>query len=128
MQPLSHRATEYHLQGKDVQIVFRRGDDQPMTLEYNGQAYSGETLTCEQTMVGLAVSILVEAQEDNYTIWLTVIIPEANCPPEHRSVHVDTFAVFTTKRTSFGGPDLVDGQIDLYRLVFPLAGNAWCEN
>jgi len=117
--------TEYHLQGDGMTLVFHRGDDEEMRLEYNDKVFSGRALYRETTVLGLVVSAIVETIPDLHTVFLTVIIPEAHCPPDARSVPVSTFAVFTTKRTSIAGPDLVSGQIDVYKLVSPLTGNAW---
>jgi hypothetical protein len=121
----SHEVTEYHLQGDGMQIVFHRGNDEDMKLVYNGKEFSGRPLHRETTVLGLVASVVLEASPDRDTTWLTVVVPAARCPSNARSVAVTTFAVVTTKRTSIMGPELVSGQLDVYKVVSPLSGNAW---
>lgn len=120
-----HDATEYHLHGDGTDVVFHRGNDDEMRLQYNGKVFSGRELHRELTVLGLTASALVEASPDLHTIWFTVVIPDARCPANARSIPVTTFAVLTTKRTSIAGPAGVAGQIEVYKVVCPLTGNAW---
>lgn len=120
----SREVTEFQLQGEGMQVVFRHGDDECVRLEYNGEVFSGAQVRRETTVLGLAASVLVEAYPDSHTVFLTVVVPETHYGPDGRPVPVVTFAVLTTKRTSIAGPDLVSGQVDLYRVVSPLAGIA----
>ncbi len=120
-----HDVIEYHLHGEDTQIVFHRGSDEEMRLEYNGKVFSGRELYREKTVLGLAASAMVEAVPDLKTVWITVMIPDARCPAALKSVAVNSFAVLTTKRTSIAGPSGVTGQTDVYKVIAPLSGNAW---
>lgn len=120
-----HEVTEYHLQGDDMQIVFHRGDDDTTKLVYNGTEFTGRAVQRQPTQLGTIVSVLLEAAPDRDTTWLSVMIPAANCPSNARSIAVSSFAVKTTKRTSIGGPALVSGQLDVYKVTSPLDGNAW---
>jgi hypothetical protein len=117
--------TEYHLRGEGAEIVFHKGKDDDMKLEYNHKVFSGRALSREVTTLGLAVSVILEASPDLGTVWLTVIIPDANCPDGARSIPINSFAVVTDKRTSIAGPPGVSGQVDVYKSVLPLTGNAW---
>jgi hypothetical protein len=116
---------EYHLTGENTRIVFRNGDGEDVVLEYNEQVFRGRTeLHVQQTELGLVVTALVESAPDRHTISISVTVPEANRPSSAKSIEVNTFAVLSTKRTSIGGPALVEGQIQTYTVV-PLQGNAW---
>src|SRR5678816_236960 len=68
---------------------------------------------------------IAETSPDRDTVWITVMIPDAHCPANARSVAVNSFAVLTTKRTSIAGPSGVSGQVDVYKVISPLSGNAW---
>lgn len=125
MKASLHEVTEYHLRGDDMEIAFHRGSDEDMKLTYNGKVFSGRALSRETTVLGLAVSAMLKAAPDLDTVWLTVVIPDARCPENAKSIPVTTFAVITTKRTSILGPPGVSGQVDTYKVVFPLQGNAW---
>jgi hypothetical protein len=115
--------SQYHLSGEDVKIAFHRGDQETTTLEYNGKIFRGDALHHEQTALGLLVSAVVETVPDLHTVSLTLAVPEVNPAPDEKSVHVSTFAILTTSRTSIGGPGLVHGQLQTYKHV-PLKGKA----
>lgn len=125
MKAASHEVTEYHLHGDDMEIVFHRGSDEEMKLQYNGRVFSGRALYRETTVLGLVASAVLETVPDLHTVWLTVVVPDARCPANAKSIPVTSFAVITTKRTSFAGPAGVSGQVDTYKVVSPLQGNAW---
>lgn len=125
MMATSIEVTEYHLGGEGIEVVFRGRDDESMELRYNGKTFSGRALSRERSTLGLVVSILLEAIPDLHTLWLSVVIPAARRDPDAKSISVSTLAVFTTKRTSIAGPAGVSGQIDGYKVIFPLNGNAW---
>jgi hypothetical protein len=121
----AHGVTEYHLRGDGAEIAFHNGNDDEMKLEYNRKVFSGRELYREATVLGLAASAIVEASSDLCTVWLTVILPDARCPGDARSIPINSFAVLTTKRTSIAGPAGVSGQLDVYKVILPLTGNAW---
>jgi hypothetical protein len=123
--PSPHDVTEYHLHGDGTDIAFHKGNDDEMKLEYNRKVFSGRELYREVTPLGLAASAVLDATPDRDTVWLTVILPEARCPAEARSIAINSFAVITDKRTSIAGPSGVSGQLDVYKAVVPLTGNAW---
>lgn len=114
----------YRLQSEKGEIVFHRDQGKPATLEYDGKLYTEDSLSFVQTPMGLAVSILLDAVPDAKSRNLTVVIPDANCLPESRSVPIETFAVLTTELSSLIGPDGVSGQIHSYQVI-PLSGLAW---
>lgn len=115
---------EYHLSAEGTQIVFCSGDEDTMTLAYNGTVFRGRSLYRETTLMGIVVSVQLEVISDLHTIFLSVAVPEGNRPSDARSIAVSTFAVISTERTSIAGPQLVGGQIRRYEVI-PLQGNAW---
>lgn len=116
--------TQYHLSGDGMQITYHSGTPDVARLQYNGKTYQGRALFHETTMSGHVVSVILENVPDLHTTSLSLTLPQANCPSTMRSTSIHTFAVITTGRTSIGGPALVSGQIQSYKLV-PLTGNAW---
>lgn len=116
--------TQYHLSGDGMQITYHVGLPDEVRLQYNGTTYQGRALYQEDIMSGHVVSVILESVPDLHTVSLSVTVPRANCPSNMRSIPIQTFAVITTGRTSIGGPALVSGQIQSYKLV-PLTGNAW---
>lgn len=124
MQSKLIEVSEYHLSSDDVQIVFHNGDDDTRKLEYNGRTFEGRALHRETTALGLVVSAALETIPDLHEVFLSVAVPQAHRRASERSTSVGTFAVFTTVRTSIGGPGLVPGQLQTYKVV-PLKGNAW---
>lgn len=125
MMAAAHEVTEYALHGDGMEIVFQRRPDEDMKLKYNDKVFSGRALHRENTVLGFVVSAVLDTVPDLHTVWLTVVIPDARCPADAKSIPVTTLAVITTKRTSIAGPGLVSGQIDTYKVVCPLQGNAW---
>jgi hypothetical protein len=115
--------SQYDLSGKGVRIAFRVGPEGAPTLEYNGRIFRGDELRYEQTAIGSVASAVLETIPDLHTISLSLAVPDANRPADARAVPVRTFAVFTTERTSIGGPGLVTGQLQEYELV-SLTGEA----
>lgn len=114
--------TEYQLCSEEAQVVFHGGTEGPPSLELNGEVYRGGDLHLEETALGLVVSVVLETIPDLHTISLSVTVPAANRPPDASSVPICTFAVYTTVRTSIGGPGLVSGQLQEYKLI-SLSGN-----
>ena len=50
------------------------------------------------------------------TLLLVLVVPTVNLD-ESGTAKIRTFAVLTTHRTSIGGPDLVNGQLQTYKTV-----------
>jgi hypothetical protein len=115
---------EYHLSGKDANIVFIDGDVETMRLEYNGQVFKSRQLHLDRTAFGRVITVVLEAIPDLHTIYLSMAIPAANRSPNVRSVPIESFAVITQERTSIAGPGIIEGQIQTYKTI-ALTGNAW---
>lgn len=78
-----------------------------------------ETATPLDTPIGRLVTATLRASEDGDTMTVTVLLPEVNLPPAGGNggaadATFDSVAIFTTSRSSIGGPRLVEGPIQLY--------------
>jgi hypothetical protein len=120
---LPRPVTQYELCGEGVKILVSAETEDKLAVEYNGTIFQGPALQREQGVLGRTLSVVVEVIPDLHTIFLSVIVPEANQSAEGKSVPISTFAVFTTGRSSIGGPALLPGQLQLYKVV-PLEGSA----
>ena len=120
---------EYHLSGDAMNVDILMKDDNEIELAYKDQQgdeqrFSGRAVYREKTQLGLLLSVLLEAVPDLKVVSFSVVVPAANRPENMRSVPISTFAVRTVGRTSIGGPNLVQGQLEEYTTI-PLTGNAW---
>jgi hypothetical protein len=109
----------FDLQGKDTQITYSTSsiagvpqfNYQTPSLNLN---FSDTDIRAQDTEIGRQITVTLEQTPDLQTITLTLLIPTINLPPEATENPVETVAIMTTARTSIGGPDLVDGQIQIY--------------
>ncbi len=85
--------------------------------------FSGDEIRVVETEIGKLVTVTIEAVPDLQTVTLTLLIPTINLPKEDTEISIDTKAIITTERTSIGGPSLVIGQLQTYR-IFSLRGTA----
>ena len=118
----------YHLAGDGVKIVFSMEDPDEHKLVYKDEqgerTFSGRGITQDETQLGFMQSVMLDQAPDLHVITLSLAVPSANRPDNMKSIPVKTFAVRTTSRTSIGGPELVEGQIQSYE-IHALEGNAW---
>ncbi|MGH2415546.1 MAG: hypothetical protein ACRDEA_18020 [Microcystaceae cyanobacterium] len=85
--------------------------------------FSGDEIRVVETEIGKLVTVTLEAVPDLQTVTLTLLIPTINLPEGDTEISIDTKAIITTGRTSIGGPNLVEGQLQTYR-IFSLKGTA----
>ena len=117
----------YHLSGDGVKIVFSMENEKPELVyedKLGEHKFSESQIDLEKIQFGLLPSVVLDAVPDSHTITLALAVPAANRPDDVKSISVKTFAVRTTNRTSIGGPDIVEGQIQNYE-TYILEGNAW---
>ncbi|MFP5371192.1 MAG: hypothetical protein ACLGI3_10660 [Actinomycetes bacterium] len=72
-----------------------------------------------ETPIGTLVTATLRSAEDGDTSTVSVLIPQVNLGDEgaqgaSEAVDFSTVAVFTTSRSTIGGPGLVDGAVQLY--------------
>jgi len=118
----------YDLAGDDIRISFSMEDPNKLELVYEDKQgprqFSGRAITWQKAELGFMASVILEQAPDLRVVILSLAVPSANRSSDAKSIPVKTFAVQTTQRTSIGGPNLVDGQIQTHE-VHMLEGNAW---
>lgn len=96
-------------------------------LSYQDQrlslTFSGEDLRRLETEIGSLVTVTLEQIPDLQTVTLTLLVPTINLREGSTESPVQTVAIVTTQRTSIGGPQLLEGQVQTYRTL-PLEGTA----
>lgn len=118
----------FELRGQFTQITYSTTSiDGTPRLSYQKLGtnlnFSGDEIRVVETEIGNLVTVTIETVPDLRTVTLTVLIPTINLPEGDTETSIDTKAIVTTKRTSIGGPSLVEGQLQTYR-VFTLRGRA----
>jgi hypothetical protein len=104
-----------------IQIVFSEtGLDGQAQFSYHDETRDvsapGSQITVERGPLGRLVTITVESVPDLHTITVTLVLPDLG-GLSRPITPFRTFVVLTTNRTSIGGPGLVTGPIQLYRVV-----------
>ena len=74
--------------------------------------------------IGTFVHFTLQSIPDGNETSLSLLLPVVNLPQDVDEVAVTAFAIVTTHRSSIGGPDLVDGQLQTYD-VRALKGTAY---
>jgi hypothetical protein len=80
------------------------------------RSFRDSEIRTESTSVGTLVTVRFEDTPDLEGLDFTLVVPRVNVD-ESREGPVRTFAFWTTQRTTIGGPDLVDGQVESYALL-----------
>jgi hypothetical protein len=76
--------------------------------------FQGDEIHQIDTEIGQQVTVIIEQISDLRTVTFTLLLPTINLDqPETR---FRTIAIIATHRTSIGGPDLVKGALQTYRL------------
>jgi hypothetical protein len=86
------------------------------------KTFAGEQIRTAPTEIGILVNVDWEAVPDLRNVTLTVVIPRVNLGPTNKA-KITTIAITTTAKTSIGGPGLVTGQVQSYK-VDAVAGTA----
>lgn len=122
------RATTYHVADDDIKVTFSMVNPADLELMYEDiqgeRHFSGQDIDLQVCHHGLMAIVVLEEVPDLHSITLSLAVPAARRPADVRSVPVKSFAVRTLSRTSIAGPDLLEGQIQVYE-NYILEGNAW---
>jgi hypothetical protein len=116
----------FELRGGGIKVTYSTTsfDGKPQ-LTYEDQkvslTFQGEEIRSLDTEIGLQITVTLGQVPDLQTVTLTLILPVINL--QGNEGRFQTQAIITTHRTSIGGPDLVKGPLQLYR-VRPLRGIA----
>jgi hypothetical protein len=76
--------------------------------------FRGEEIRQQDSEIGQLVTVTLEQVPDLRTETLTLILPAINL--ENTGTLFQTHAIITTHRTSVGGPNLVKGALQTYRI------------
>jgi hypothetical protein len=72
------------------------------------------TPVVDVTTQGIVVQAIVREVPDDFTLTVAVTVPAVNLTPGSTASICAGFAVLVTVRTSFGGPALVSGPLQLF--------------
>ena len=78
--------------------------------------FSGEQIRTRATDLGTEVTVGLEAIADLRTVTLTLLVPAINLGKE-TEVRFATAAIETTNHTTIGGPRLITGPLQTYRVI-----------
>jgi hypothetical protein len=78
--------------------------------------FSGEQIRTRATDLGTEVTVTLEAIADLRTLTLTLLVPAINLG-EETEAQFATAAIETTNHTTIGGPRLIIGPLQTYRVI-----------
>jgi hypothetical protein len=119
--------TSYKLSRDEVELTYS-------TTSLNGSAhlrfrdaqrkfdFSDEQIQTRATDLGTEVTVTFEVVADSRTVTLTLLVPAINLGQE-TEIQFTTAAIETTNHTTLGGPSLITGPWQTYR-VLELHGTA----
>lgn len=114
---------DLHYRGVHVQYSASGIDGKPR-LTYRDtkreRTFAGDEIVVADTAAGRMVTVVLEAVPDLQTLSFSFFVPTISI---EREEHVESVGLYTTSRTSIGGPALVKGQVDTWRSI-TLAGMA----
>lgn len=84
--------------------------------------FSGTQIRAVPTGLSTLVTVDLDAVPDLKTVTFTLVLPRVNLGTK-TSVKIATIGITTTSKTTIGGPDLVQGQVQSYK-VTDLQGTA----
>lgn len=110
----------YELTGNDTQITYSTtsfGGQPQLTYHRQGvdRSFTGAEIRVQESEIGQQVTVTIEEIVELHTILLTLLIPEINL--DGRESRFRTRGILTTRRSSFGGPRLVKGALELYQTI-----------
>ncbi len=76
--------------------------------------FQGDEIRQSDTEIGQQITVTIDEIPDLQTVTFTLLLPDINL--DEPEVHFQTIGILTTGRTSIGGPDLVKGALQTYRL------------
>ena len=87
--------------------------------------FQGEEILQSDSEIGQQVTVIIEQIPDLRTVTFTLLLPTINL--DEPEIRFRTIGIIATHRTSIGGPDLVKGVLQTYR-VKELRGTAQLVN
>lgn len=118
----------YELEGGGITVSYATsGIDGQARLHYkdaklNVTAVGDQIQSYAGPGAGARVGMVLQTVPDSKTVSFVLVLPRVNMGPSNRA-RITTFSVTVTSKTTIGGPGLVPGQVDSYKLT-ELKGNA----
>ena len=124
MQP-----NRFDVSGEGIQISYMTAgiDGQPsftcrswqFGIEQLNRTFHGdEEIGSLSVVLGVLVTVTLEAVPDSRNVTLSLMVPEINLEDNNDAkASFSTVAIFTTHYTSIGGPGLVAGPLQTYEVV-----------
>ena len=111
----------YELQGDKVQITYSSSSisGQPKFEFRQGRKplqFSGTEIQTEKTLIGTLVTITIEETPDLKRVTFSLLLPDFNLQQSGK-VNIKTIGIVTTTKTSIGGPKLIKGALQTYKVV-----------
>lgn len=110
----------YELQGDKIVVTYSTSSisGQPQFDLRQGRKelhFSGTRIRTEKTQIGTLVSVTVEETPDLKKVMFSLLLPDVNLQQASK-VNIKTIGIFTTTKTSIGGPNAVKGALQTYKV------------
>ncbi len=118
----TNEPNQFTFSGDNLKVVYTTHGIQgipllSVTTKKGTTNFSGNQIGVLDTPFGKLVTVTTEFVPDLKDVTLSVAVPRINLPPGTVKQTFRTFGVFTTTRTSIGGPGLVQGVVQTYKEV-----------
>ncbi|MBM3735174.1 MAG: hypothetical protein FJW39_05245 [Acidobacteria bacterium] len=126
-QPQQNEPNLYELQGGNLTVSYSTSSisGKPLFNYKKGRtmlSFMGDQIRTQSTGIGTLVTVDIEFIPDLRTVTFTLVVPQVNLPPKNKA-RIVTIGITTASKTSIGGPGLVQGQVQSYK-VAALKGTA----
>lgn len=78
-------------------------------------SFTGDEISTQETGIGTMVTVTLKVIPDGYSTRLTLLVPSINLNGSKREFR--TIVIKTTGQNSIGGPRLVTGAIESYKVI-----------
>jgi hypothetical protein len=111
----------YELSGDEVELTYSTTSlDGSARLSFRDAQrkfdFSGEQIQTRATDLGMEVTVTLEVVADSRTVTLNLFVPAINLGQE-TEIQFTTAAIETTNHTTIGGPSLITGPLQTYRVI-----------
>jgi len=117
----------FELQGGNIKVTYSTSGiiGQPQFSFKRGRTvlnFGGNQIRSEKAAIGTLVTVTIETVPDLRTVLFSLMLPIVNLQQASK-VNLKTIGILTTEKTSIGGPGLVKGALQSYKVIV-LAGTA----
>lgn len=78
--------------------------------------FAGDQIVVKSSVFGKEVTVMLEGLADGPDLRFTLIVPDVNLQDDTEA-KIRTFGVLTLSRNTLGGPKLVKGQVQTYKVT-----------